>query len=575
MRDVSGHLAGAGHSAFRLFSISSAFVLCSFAANGQTSLPGPADPGQVPRRFDQSPVPLSQERPVVRPPSAPIAPPGETASLRFVLKGIVVEGATVFEPSDFEPLFAPLIGQDVSLETLLAIAESVSQQYRQAGYILSQAVVPPQTIRDGVATIRVIEGYIKNIAIDGEVKGRSNILGDFALKISNQKPINIKELERYILLMDDLPGVAVRAVIEPSDTTGAANLILVLEHETADGVVGVDNRGTRYLGPIQSVAQVNLNSVLGWYEKTTLRGIVTGQPNELKFFDAGQEHVVTDEGTRLRGSVGRSAANPGYRLKGDDISSIATSLGLEITHPVIRSRSENLFAQGTFSVRNVSTDLSGGAQRLSDDRIRSVGARLSYDFIDTALAPAINQITVNASQGLNVLGARESGSADLSRPAGRSDFTKFGAEAQRIQSIGGPFRLVLGAAGQYALSPLLASEEFAFGGAGFGRGYDPAELTGDHGLAGKLELQFSPSLETDQHGYQIYGFYDAGLLWNIDGESASRRQSAASAGGGIRFKLASAVSANFEIGVPLTAPVAAEGETKNAPRLFFSISARF
>ena len=53
------------------------------------------------------------------------------------------------------------------------------------------------------------------------------------------------------------------------------------------------------------------------------------------------------------------------------------------------------------------------------------------------------------------------------------------------------------------------------GGLAFGRGYGSAEISGDNGVAGTVELRFDQkSSYQDLNGYQLYGFVDAGLAWN-------------------------------------------------------------
>ena len=49
----------------------------------------------------------------------------------------------------------------------------------------------------------------------------------------------------------------------------------------------------------------------------------------------------------------------------------------------------------------------------------------------------------------------------------------------------------------------------------FGRGYGSAEISGDNGIAGSLELRFDQKLNLQYlTGYQLYGFVDSRLAWN-------------------------------------------------------------
>lgn len=558
------------------FLVAAVLVGSGARAHAQAPLPGPAEPGQIPRRLEPQPEIRPPVRPIERLERDAARPPANAAEIRFVLRGVIVEGATVYRPDEFLPLYESMLAKDISLLDIYILADQISAKYRNDGYILSQAIVPPQTIREGIVHIQAIEGFIDNIFIEGEVKGRHDLLRDITAHLLLSRPLHVRDLERYVLLVDDLPGVKANAVLRPSQTPGASDLYLLLAHKSVSAYALADNRGSRYVGPIQGNVGADLNSAFGLYERTSMRGVVTGQTRELRFFDIEHEEVVNAEGARLKLQASHGHARPGFTLKSSHITSTVATLGLDASYPVIRSRVENVLLGARFAARNIDSDQERGTSKLSEDRIRVAAARASYDFTDQFLGPGVNLIAMEISQGLDVLGARESGSVNLSRATGRSDFTKVTTDLQRLQGLGPGWSVQLAATGQYALAPLLASEEFTFGGARFGRAYDPAELTGDHGLAGKAELRYGretgmPGLT----GFQLYGFYDAGVVWNIDAGTSDNPKSGTSAGFGARLNFGEAVSASVEIAFPLTSNVAAAGDQGESARIFFSLVGRY
>ncbi|MEJ0071662.1 MAG: ShlB/FhaC/HecB family hemolysin secretion/activation protein [Pseudomonadota bacterium] len=226
-----------------------------------------------------------------------------------------------------------------------------------------------------------------------------------------------------------------------------------------------------------------------------------------------------------------------------------------------------------FVATDLHTDLFNGAVPLLNDRIRTIQAGAVYDFVDHW--DGVNVFDAQLSQGLDILDARTPGAPNLSRANGRSDFTKLIADAQRVQSLGGNWSMMAAVTGQYGFTSLLASEQFGIGGVNFVRAYDPSELTGDSGLAAKVELQYGErSTNIGLDNYQLYGFYDAGRVWNhqpLPGEYGAA--SATAAGVGARFTVTEHVSGSLEVAKPLTRAVAAEGDRD--PRVFFSLVARF
>jgi hemolysin activation/secretion protein len=178
------------------------------------------------------------------------------------------------------------------------------------------------------------------------------------------------------------------------------------------------------------------------------------------------------------------------------------------------------------------------------------------------------------SQGLDVLDATKTGSSNLSRAKGHSDFTRIWATAGRLQTVTDNVGIYAAAVGQYAFSPLLSSEQFGFGGQQFGRAYDASELTGDDGMAFALELRYSMPSVPPQGSSELFAFWDLGRVWN-DGDW-SGGESGASAGVGIRWRYNERLSGNFTLAQPLTRKVADPGHGNGRdPRGFFSLNFKY
>ncbi|MFN0042652.1 MAG: ShlB/FhaC/HecB family hemolysin secretion/activation protein, partial [Alphaproteobacteria bacterium] len=261
------------------------------------------------------------------------------------------------------------------------------------------------------------------------------------------------------------------------------------------------------------------------------------------------------------------------------IESRQTTLSTGLLHPFIRSRGENLTLRSRFDVRNSLVAQDRGVTTLSEDRIRALRLGASYDRLDAELGlPGVSLLSVDVSQGLNVFGARETGSATLSRATGRSQFTKGALEAQRVQALGGGFNVLAAASAQYSFSNLLSSEEFFFGGTQYGRGFDPGELSGDHGVATKLEFQWGEAGRSGAiRDYQLYVFLDRGTVWrNVPSAGDKRRATGLSTGVGVRFNVFEHISGNVELGMPISGSVRALGQDDGkAARVFFTLLGRY
>ena len=163
----------------------------------------------------------------------------------------------------------------------------------------------------------------------------------------------------------------------------------------------------------------------------------------------------------------------------------------------------------------------------------------------------------------------------MTRSTGHSDFTKLTGGVLRLQQLAPSWMLLGELSWQYSFEKLLASEEFGVGGAQFGRAYDSSEITGDSGLAFKLELQraFKPKKKYFRD-MQAYTFFDYGKVWNrFETTTGSRSDDLYSLGLGIRFNITDLISGYVEWDKPLDQEVSSEGNTDG--RAFFSLSVRF
>lgn len=570
---------GRAISTTRLALIVVAGFTASQAAAQTAPLPGPAQPGLLERRFEQPELPKAGGGEIITPDKEGAVAPAGAEETSFVLKGVVIEGATAFQQADFLPLYETLLDTTVSVKTVYDIAQAITTKYTVAGYVLSQAVVPPQKINgNGFARIKVIEGFVDKVIIQGDIKGPRSLLESYGDKIRASRPLKLDVLERYLLLASDLPGATADGTLKPSDTVpGAADLVFEVSHKSLDAFTSFDNRGSKYVGPWQLAAGANLNSVLGLYERTSLQMVTTPfNMGQLKYGKVAHEETIDDEGTKLSADMGYADSHPGWTLRPNALRSHSLTVGFGVSHPFIRSRAENLTLRSRIEVKGSDTTQTND-QLVSKDQLRIFRGGGSYDWVDTALStPAVSLLAVELSQGIDAFGARTTGSPNLSRSTGHSDFFKATLDATRTQSLFPGISLMVGATAQWAASSLLSSEEFSFGGAQFGRGYDPAELSGDHGLAGKLELQYAGPEVPVIKNWQLYGFYDIGRVWQANPMSSERRtDGGASTGFGVRANLNDSVSVTAELAKPLTHSVVTRNTEPHDVRGFFGLVARY
>ncbi len=574
---------GARHRARLTLGLAVAALLALAAgqAFAQTTIPSSAQPQRVTPELTPPPQPKAEPSAPAQLPEQPVPPGAE--EVKFVLKEITFDGATVYTPEELNPLYAELVGKEVSLADVYAVARAATVKYRGDGYILSQVFVPPQDVNAGMVRLQVVEGFIDNVTIEGDIQGRRDILEAYGEKIKASRPLQASELERWLLLAGDLAGVTARGVLTPSaNTPGASDLAIVVEHKGLDLFAQIDNRGSRFIGPWLFVFGLQANSQLGLYEQISLVGSTAWEPEELQYGAMTVQLPIDFSGTTMTLAVGGSHSNPGFTLETENIDSSSVEGTIDFNHAFIRTREQNLYIGLSFTVRTVNTDQHQVS--IIDDDEDILRLHGSFDFVDSTLDDvfgsgwgSVNLIQLELSQGLGIFGASEHGDVPLSRPEADGEFTKLAGTVSRLQGLMVPgLNLYLAATGQVSSDPLLSSSEFGVGGSTFGRGYDPSEITGDDGVATTIELQYGDSLDLSYlQNYQFYTFWDFGQVYNQDTPDVDDDVSLSSVGGGVRVNFIPELSGNFEVAQQLTRVSASSDDGDKETRFLFGISGRW
>lgn len=506
--------------------------------------------------------------------SAAQAPAGAD-KVTMTLKAIEIEGASVYDEAALSAVYRDKLNTKITLADVYDIAAQLTAKYRNEGYILTQVVIPPQTIDGGKVRMRVVEGFVDKVSVEGGMGVDTAFLQGYAKKINASKPLNSKTLERYILLINDLPGMSARAVLSPSpNVVGASDVTIFVERKPYDAFFQIDNRGSRYLGPLQLNAGGRLNNMFGLYEGLSFQFVTApdGWPDrELDFGSIAWSQPINHEGTRVSVGYSITSTEPGYTLTPFDIEGLARAANIEVMHPFIRSRQQNLYATLRFNYLDTERDDNLGLGK-TEDRLRVLRLVGTYQFADGFLG--LNTVNAELSKGLDILNMKEKDSLNPTRARGEPEFFKATMEISRIQRVTNMVELFGSVQGQKSANKLLASEEFGVGGINYGSAYNNSEITGEDGIAGRVELRLNNPVKAPVNFSQVYGFYDIGKVWDTDNTIVKDRQrSIASAGLGLRVNVNDNLAGTFEAAMPLTRTVETEGDKDL--RLFGSLTARF
>jgi len=517
--------------------------------------------------------------------------PGGAKDITFVLKDLAVEGSSVYKQAELLKSVKVKVGQEITVAELFDIAATLTARYRNDGYLLSTVIVPPQKINGGKVVLRAVEGYLDRIAVEGITAKQKTKILRYLNKLVGRRPLQSKNLERYLLLVDDLPGVDLKTFLQPSaENGGAATLTLKPKVKRFNVWSSADNRGSDFVGPYKLAlggvvnAPVSLGQSIS-AQVATAPGDKRSDFDELKYVNLSLAQELGYEGTSVSFSASGMLSQPGEELTALELKSKSLSFDLAVRAKPYRSRDANLYLSFGATFKEGYTEALGFD--LSEDRARQLKFAVDFQSIDRLLGA--NSFSFGVNQGLDVLGATPNNKALQSRFDARHDATWFNLDFSRVQSLAKLIRpgfdLSVSVASQVSLNPLSAAREFSVGGLAHGSAYDSSEISGDHGVSGRLEFRYAttlggvpkPNEAWRAFALQVYAFGDGGTVWQFTEGDQERSNGQInshilSAGVGARFNLGSHTSATFEVANPFD-NVASQGNKD--PRMFFSLTNRF
>lgn len=477
------------------------FVLCVL---GMSIFPGHAaglpDAGSLQR--DTTPR-AQPEVPVLSPEPSGTLPPATPGEATLTVTRFEIEGATLIPTSELEAQLSDLVGKPLTLSQLDTASLRIYGIYRSRGWFV-RVWLPEQEIRHGVVRIAVLEGRLGAVRIGGSDNASdAAFAGNMVthrLKIGDV--LTHADLERGLLLANDLPGMAIDGVLEPGTRTGETVLnVLLKPGRTVTGQAVYNNFGYRTTG----YHQLGVNAAIapGGGNLITLSGQAS---DDLEQISLGFSTPLGYDGARL----GLAANLLQYDLpgrfeqlgaEGDSASYSAT-----ISWPWLRSENTNLLLNGSINHDRYNDDIQGEAlrrRRVTSLAFEAVGNRIDTwgggGRLDVSLRLVAGDLDTGEVPGDQFVDSR------TARADGR--FEKLGGRLSRLQLIHGPWSLYAALSGQISTANLNPSEKFTLGGPFAVRAYPVGEAPGDQVALFNLELR-----REFGSGWRAMAFLDSGRV---------------------------------------------------------------
>lgn len=455
----------------------------SLATAAQT----PPDAGRLLEQTQPPPrpaLPPAQSPRVVDPPVRPTI--NMPAGVTVTPSAFRITGAVSFPAEMLEALVKPFVGRKLDLAGLNEAAGALTRHYQAAGHLLTYAYVPAQRVADGVIELAVLEGRIEAVQIvtAQDTRLRDAVVQAHADTLAGQVPVRQADVERKLLLLNDIPGVTARAAFTPGASTGGADIVVsVAEDEPLDMKLELNNHGSRSTGEYRAGLSLQLRDVFGWGDQTSARAL-TSSKGGLVSGTLAMSVPLGGDGYRVGASLSRLTYQLGGAFRQLGATGNANTFGVDASYPLVRSTERNLWIKAAYEQKRLRDDILvlGSANPKRND---SVDLTLSFDARDRLGGTAGS---VTASMGdLKILNdaRRAEDTLGIAR-----EYRKAGIQLVRQQVLSGPWNLYLRFAGQASGGNLDSSEKLGLAGPAMVRAYAPGAASVDQGGYLGAELRY-------------------------------------------------------------------------------------
>jgi hemolysin activation/secretion protein len=525
-----------------------------------------------------------QEVPVAKtPPSAPTNPAAKAdKSIEavpsndhdFDILEYRVTGNTRLPKIAIEKAVYRFLGPHRSIKDVEQARVALEHAYQKAGYLTVLVYIPEQKVQRGVVKLQVIEGKVGQVKVSGNRYFSAGVIREGASSLAPGIVPNIPTVEKQMIALNKAPDRRVTPALSPGQEPGSVDVELkVADQLPLHGSVDLNNSYTPNTAPLRLNAGLRYDNL--WQLQHSIGVSVQVSPQEL-------ENSLVYSGSYSL-PVGEDALLSFYGLHSN--SDVAT-VGLDVV-----GAGTILGARGTIPLRPLSSSYSHSVTLGVDykdltEMVQFGGATVETPISYTPFLAQYSgmqagrrgttqfQVSLNFAPRVAVFGNTDS-EFENKRFLAQASYVYVRGDISRTQVLPNGWSVYAMAGGQLADQPLVSSEQYAVGGMATVRGYLDAEVLGDNGLRGRLEVH-TPSVTGT--GLRLDDFY---LLAFLDGAEVrvldplpAQTASFHIASGGIGLRMRA--RGHIDLAADLAYPFIDSTYTRAGdPRIQFSVAYRF
>lgn len=407
------------------------------------------------------------------------------------LKEVRIQGVESLDFQKVSALFTPLTKKEIKIKELLDAAAATTQMYKDAGYVLSFAYLPQQNFEGGVAQIVIVEGYVKDITVEGEKINNEVRITQILNLLKEEKPLTRKTFERVDGILALQPGLKVALNIPaPSTTEGGTKVEAKITQKKYDISVGAQAQKP----DSQLIVSATINSLTPLGDQLTVATLLPPGEKKSKYYALNYAVPLNRYG--LIGKIDISS----YKERPEALSLLSQGyqsryrneterLAFSLSYPLILESKRNWSIGGGLYFNKEQQVYRPSPAYSAYYPDYTTSTRTSVLYAETSYAKSYDksshQVSLIVARGLNSMGAKTVNTDD------KLDFTKVKVQAQQNFTLPKDFEVRFKGVYQHSNDKLPRSERISFGQRYYGAGYQAGEIEGDKGWGLSSELNYT------------------------------------------------------------------------------------
>lgn len=478
------------------------------ALSAPQAAPTPPTPGQVQSTLPAAPVsPEVKTAPLVQTP-APVIGEVPSGGPTVTVTAFNITGNTVFSTEVLQQQIASYVGKDLTLAGLYAAANDLTKFYQAHGYGIARVTLPEQQLTEGRVTLQVIEGRLGAVSVEGNTRTRTGVILRQGGAVQGGDVYTDAAMDRAALLVNDLPALQAQAVLQPGSVFGTTDLVYkVTEDKAYSGQLSVDDYGRPDVGRWRLNGEADIASPTGSGDRLTAN-VTHTEDDQLNFGALSYSLPLGPAGGRLNASYNQSRYHVTGAFSILDLVGTGKNGSLSYQDALVRTHDHSFFMGLGFQHEGSGTTLhpEDPVTHKPQPTVTVTSSQLNFLQLTGFYVRGFDDgSNYNLSGSLSSNGRRDSGTDSGAERA------KLELDGSYLQPFAARWSFTAKGAAAWSPDPLPDVEKFSLGGPDSVRGFPSADVRGDAGLQGTLELQrsFAPGLP-----FSLGGFFDAGRVWS-------------------------------------------------------------